>query len=48
MQLVPEDYEYDLTDDLETGWQPMEVLKQWTKEVTVTRDSIRYRHLLSL
>ena len=38
MQLVPEDYEYDLTDDLETGWQPMEVLKQWAKEVT-TRDS---------
>ena len=38
MQLVPEDYEYDLTDDLEPGWQTMEVLKQWTKEVT-TRDS---------
>ena len=34
MQLVPEDYEYDLTDDLEPGWQTMEVLKQWTKEVT--------------
>ena len=38
MQLVPENYEYDLTDDLEPGWQTMEVLKQWTKEVT-TRDS---------
>ena len=38
MQLVPEDYEYDLTDDLEPGWQQMEVLRQWTKEVT-TRDS---------
>ena len=38
MQLVPEDYEYDLTDDLEPGWQIMEVLKQWTKEVA-TRDS---------
>ena len=38
MQLVPEDYEYDLTDDLEPGWQTMEVLKQWTKEVT-TKDS---------
>ena len=38
MQLVPEDYEYDLTDDLEPGWQTMEVLKQWTKAVT-TRDS---------
>ena len=38
MQLVPEDYEYDLTDDLEPGWQTMEVLKQWTKEVA-TRDS---------
>ena len=38
MQLVPEDYEYDLTDDLEPGWQTMEVLKQWTKEVT-NRDS---------
>ena len=38
MQLVPEDYEYDLTDDLEPGWQTMEVLKQWTKEVTA-RDS---------
>ena len=37
MQLVPEDYEYDLTDDLEPGWQTMEVLKQWTKEVA-TRD----------
>ena len=37
MQLVPEEYEYDLTDDLEPGWQTMEVLKQWTKEVT-TRD----------
>ena len=38
MQLVPEDYEYDLTDDLEPGWQTMEVLKQWTKEVT-TKDT---------
>ena len=38
MQLVPEDYDYELTDDLEPGWQTMEVLKQWTKEVT-TRDS---------
>ncbi|MEC8595810.1 MAG: hypothetical protein VXY74_13515 [SAR324 cluster bacterium] len=38
MQIVPEDYEYDLTDDLEPGWQTMEVLKQWTKEVP-TRDS---------
>ena len=38
MQLVPEDFDYDLTDDLEPGWQTMEVLKQWTKEVT-TRDS---------
>ena len=38
MQLVPEDYEYDLTDDLEPGWQTMEVLKQWIKEVTI-RDS---------
>ena len=37
MQLVPEDYEYDLTDDLETGWQIMEVLKKWTKEV-LTKD----------
>ena len=34
MQLVPEDYEYDLTDDLEPGWQQMEVLRQWTKEVS--------------
>ena len=37
MQLVPEDYEYDLTDDLEPGWQTMEVLRQWTKEVS-TKD----------
>ena len=37
MQLVPEDYEYDLTDDLESGWQTMEVLRQWTKEVS-TKD----------
>ena len=37
MQLVPEDYEYDLTDDLEPGWQQMEVLRQWTKEVS-TKD----------
>ena len=33
MQLVPEDHEYDLTDDLEPGWQVMVVLKHWTKEV---------------
>ena len=39
MQLVPEDYEYDLTDDLEPGWQTMEVLKQWTKEVTTSDSS---------
>ena len=38
MQLVPEDFDYDLTDDLEPGWQTKEELKQWTKEVT-TRDS---------
>ena len=38
MQLVPEDHEYDLTDDLEPGWQTMVVLKQWTKEVAI-RDS---------
>ena len=37
MLLTPEDYEYDLTDDLETGWQIMEVLKKWTKEV-LTKD----------
>ena len=41
MQLVPEDYEYDLTDDLEPGWQTMEVLKQWTKEVTTKDSSIQ-------
>ena len=39
MQLVPEDYEYDLTDDLEPGWQTMEVLKQWPKEVTTSDSS---------
>ena len=39
MQLVPEEYEYDLTDDLEPGWQTMEVLKQWTKEVTTSDSS---------
>lgn len=38
MQLVPEDYDYDLTNDLEPGWQTMEALKQWEKEVP-TRDS---------
>ena len=38
MELVPEDFEYDLTDDLATGWQTMEVLKQKTKEVAI-RDS---------
>ena len=38
MKLTPDDFVYDLSDDLEPGWQIMEVLKQWTKEVT-TRDS---------
>ena len=38
MKLTPDDFVYDLSDDLEPGWQTMEVLKQWTKEVT-TRDS---------
>ena len=33
MQLVPEEFDYDLTDDLEPGWQVMVVLKHWTKEV---------------
>ena len=35
MQLVPEDFVYDLTDDLEPGWQPMEILKYWTKEISI-------------
>ena len=39
MQLVPEDYEYDLTDDLEPGWQTMEVLRKWTKEVSTKAPS---------
>ncbi len=39
MLLTPEDYEYDLTDDLETGWQTMEVLKKWTKEVATKGSS---------
>ena len=38
MKLTPDDFVYDLSDDLEPGWQTMEVLKQWTKEVT-TKDS---------
>ena len=38
MKLTPDDFVYDLSDDLEPGWQTMEVLKQWTKEVA-TRDS---------
>ena len=38
MKLTPDDFVYDLSDDLEHGWQTMEVLKQWTKEVT-TKDS---------
>ena len=37
MKLTPDDFVYDLSDDLEPGWQTMEVLKQWTKEVT-TKD----------
>jgi len=38
MKLTPDDFVYDLSDDLKPGWQTMEVLKQWTKEVT-TKDS---------
>ena len=38
MKLTPDDFVYDLSDDLEPGWQTMEVLKQWTKEVT-TKDT---------
>ena len=38
MKLTPDDFVYDLSDDLEPGWQTMVVLKQWTKEVA-TRDS---------
>ena len=38
MKLTPDDFVYDLSDDLELGWQTMVVLKQWTKEVP-TRDS---------
>ena len=38
MKLTPDDFVYDLSDDLEPGWQTMEVLKQWTKEVA-TKDS---------
>ena len=37
MKLTPDDFVYDLSDDLEPGWQTMEVLKQWTKEVA-TKD----------
>ena len=37
MKLTPDDFVYDLSDDLEPGWQTMEVLKQRTKEVT-TKD----------
>ena len=38
MKLTPDDFVYDLSDDLEPGWQMMVVLKQWTKEVAI-RDS---------
>ena len=38
MKLTPDDFVYDLSDDLEPGWQTMVVLKQWTKGVA-TRDS---------
>ena len=38
MKLTPDDFVYDLSDDLAPGWQTMEVLKQWTKEVT-TKDT---------
>ena len=37
MKLTPDDFVYDLSDDLEPGWQTMVVLKQWTKKVT-TKD----------
>ena len=37
MKLTPDDFVYDLSDDLEPGWQMMAVLKQWTKEV-ITKD----------
>ena len=37
MKLTPDVFVYDLSDDLEPGWQTMEVLRQWTKEVT-TKD----------
>ena len=37
MNLTPDDFVYDLSDDLEPGWQIMAVLKQWTKEV-ITKD----------
>ena len=40
MQLVPEDFVYDLTDDLEPGWLTMVVLKQWTKEVATKDPSL--------
>ena len=36
---MKKDYEYDLTDDLEPGWQTMEVFKQWTKEVATSDTS---------
>ena len=39
MKLTPDDFVYDLSDDLEPGWQTMEVLKQWTKEVTIKDSS---------
>ena len=29
MKLTPDDFVYDLSDDLEPGWQMMAVLKQW-------------------
>ena len=38
MKLTPDDFVYDLSDDLEPGWQTMVVLKQRTKEVP-KRDS---------
>ena len=40
MQLVPKDFVYDLTDDLEPGWHTMVVLKQWTKEVATKDPSL--------
>jgi len=33
MQLVPEDYEYDLTDDLQVGWQQMVIVSHSKKEI---------------